>query len=354
MGITMVKMERQESTRYLKDNLYTTGSLNLMTGKGGEGKSVIAMAIAKELKAQNMVEQVVYLDSDSKGNGALELNNYCYENNLSYVDTTTMLDSTLTTHLKVMQKLLLEDIDPNSVVIIDALSNLAVDISSNKEMLPIMDFFVKITKQKNLTLIIVHHTRKEDDSAIGATAINTRAEAIHLVKDIGTKFKPNKKLSILKDNSGKLGLGFDVNFSTDESKDSCTFSIDVSFKKVQIDPYEGMSKVERRRAIKEHYLLMYLIAYTTDLKYVPMPTNKLKLDITKHINKDTDKTIRNPTDEFYIGSTFISKNISDLIDTYFEVVFEKQESGRPLKIIHPILPDNLKKLNIGKLPKLYK
>jgi archaellum biogenesis ATPase FlaH len=353
MGITMVKMEKKESTRYLRDNLYTTGSLNLMTGKGGEGKSVIAMAIAKELKAQNMVEQVVYLDSDSKGNGALELNNYCYENNLSYVDTTTMLDHTLTTHLKVMQKLLTEDIDPNSVVIIDALSNLASDISSNKEMVPIMEFFVKITKQKNLTLIVVHHTRKEDDSAIGATAINTRAEAIHLVKDIGTKFKPNKKLSILKDNSGKLGLGFDVKF-TANAKDSCTFSIEVEFKQVKIDPYEGMSKVERRKAIKENYLLMYLIAYTTSKEYSPMPTNKLKLDITKHINKDTAKTIRNPTDEFYIGSTFISKNMSDLIDTYFEVVLEKQEVGRSLKIIHPILKENLKKLNIGTLPKLYK
>ena len=350
----MIRLDKQKlDGRYLQDNLYTVGSLNLITGKGGEGKSVIAMNIAKQLLKAGLVEHVVYLDSDSKGAAAQDLNNYCYDNGLIYVDTTMHLSKDTPTHLDVMKKLLMNDIDPNSVVVIDALANLAVDVSSNKEMMPIMDFLVSVTKYKNLTLIVLHHTRKSDNVSIGATAIITRAEVIHLVKDDGTKYKPDKKFTIVKDNSGRLGLGFQVEFSAEGQEEPNTFSLDVTFTPIQVDPYESMSKLERRNAIKQNYLLKYAIAYTRESKYTVQAASVLKDGIVKSINKISDTVTRTPADELYIGASFISKELPSLIDTHFDVTYEKQEFGRPLKLIKRMDDETFATLSLGELPKIY-
>lgn len=127
-------------------------------------------------------------------------------------------------------------------------------------------------------------------------------------------------------------------------------NIDILENFVAVDSYYNTSKVEKRKAIKENYLLKYAIAYTRHPIYSTQAASVLKSNIIKTINKISPTETRIPSDELYIGASFVSTELPHLIDTYFQYTTEKQEAGRPLKLVSRMLTETLEKLNLGDLP----
>lgn len=349
---TMRRRERKVPKVYLENNLYTTGALNVIVGKPGIGKSVVSMAIAKELVKSGASTNLTYIDSDSKGDSS-DMSNYCLDRGYKYWDVIDLLEEEkdITTELEMTLDLLINDTEKGEVVVIDALINLMEDVTGNTEAGDIMTKFRSICKDKNLTIIVIHHTRKEDNTYLGATAIASNVEAIHLVTDQGTRQRPNKLLEVAKDNTGQLGHSFSLDFEIMAGVAN-TFNIDVRFKPIEADPYEGMSKVERRQAIKSNYLLKYAVAYTSRKEYKPLAVTVLKDIITKNINKSGINTTKTPTAEDYIGATFIAKTLPGLVCSHFDVDIVK-EGKATIKNVLPITTQELTRLNLGELPKVY-
>jgi archaellum biogenesis ATPase FlaH len=319
----------------LSNKLYYSGTLNMLVGRGGLGKSVISMNIARQLVGEKLAKNIVYIDSDSKGAAeSVIFNNYAKENGYLYYDVSLLLEEEsnpkIITNKDMVLDILENDVEVDDVVILDALINIVDDINDNKELTVFMQKLRHLTKTKKITMILIHHSRKSDNEYLGATAIQTNCSLIHSLYSVESKGSKALKLKVVKDNKNKVHTNFDVLITEDHDipEEPHTFNLNVEYTPSTEDKYEGMSKVEIRQAVKEERLLKYIIAMTIHPTFKPIPATDFRLKVSRHINQVSEDRFLKPTDNEYIGGTFINKHISSLIDSYLDYEHKPREDGR--------------------------
>ena len=204
----------RESRKWVVDNLFHEGSVNVVFGKSGHKKSVALVDLAvciiqgKEwLGKKTERKPVIWIDEDNGDHITKEridfaLNGHlAYDHEELYFTSLQEFDAANTEDLEELRNLIY--LTRSGAVFFDALQDISPGKTENaaEEMRPIFAELRKIAEETGVAIFIIHHTNKTGEDFRGSTAIEGKSDVmLKIFSDSKTNlinFKTTKHRSII-------------------------------------------------------------------------------------------------------------------------------------------------------------
>lgn len=157
-------------TRWLIPHFLFAGSLNMIYGAAGSGKSIFTLSVARYLLESNLIEQVLYIDAD---NGEMSQKERGLDNFLC--DGLEYYFAEGLSRFEILDNLLKAKSLKNKLIILDSIRNFVNFDFSKDEKVTMFLHKLQALRSRGATIIFLHHQPKQVDgennkSYKGATA----------------------------------------------------------------------------------------------------------------------------------------------------------------------------------------
>lgn len=289
---------------YLIPNFLVKNSLNLIYAKAGMGKSWLMLALCIHLLDNKKVKDCIYLDMDNSITTLKDRNIdkivEKYEN-FNYIHSSKLDD----TPRKILKDLSQEaKKNPTEFedrfFIFDSIRDFTngMDMTSDKDIIPIMDDLKDIRNAK-ATIIFLHHTTKDDslNQYKGATAFRDSTDIAYYLNSKRNQYILNYSLYVKKDRVSVEDCAFELNTKTMELKSENLKLVEVENETEKKFIEEAVKYLEtiNSNGVKQSIIvqdLSFVVAEKTARKYLHKYSGEFW--ISKKVPKENNATYYYP------------------------------------------------------------